>query len=268
MNSPNATCGADRMEDGMVVYYHKDGSLSENPVTAGYKVIVGTRHKKTPFTLESIHYRRHNQAHADSHLVHAHELSINKRKWLRFYFDAVVRKDRSINKYKLNSLPAEMEQVLKTDREVIVVDIDGTLKDFDGLCLATAPMEGASHYLTQRAKQGKMVIYLTARGTTMAGITKDWLCKSGFPVGPLFVSERDIGYVTFQHQQRYKELMLECIQQHCNNNIIECYGDQDSDIRAYSTVPDLAAHNIFKVDCKEFWLRRCESLCAEPIHQG
>lgn len=249
---PNATCGAERLEHGMVVYYTKDGDISENPMTSGYKVFVGTCHTNEPFTLQSIHYRRHNQQHADSHLIHGLEKSLNKRKWLRFYLDAVVRKDRKVCKYRLPTLPEEMREVLKTEKDVIVVDIDGTLKVFDS-CLATPPMEGATQYLNDMASCGKMIIYLTARGTTMAGITKDWLKKSGFPEGPLFVSERDIGYVTKAHQQRYKEIMLNYIQTYCN--IIECYGDQDSDIAAYKTV--FSNPSIFQVKCKKFWLTRC-----------
>lgn len=240
----------------MVTYISHDGTVVENQNAMRHPTIVGSMNAHWLFNRSYIFYRVDDQYHSDEFMLRPHHLHLEGqlRKWLVWYSKVMLRRDRKICKKRLrpHELPIEMKQSLMTGLPIIVVDIDGTLKPMEGVKLAGNPMHQATDYLHLMAPT-HTIVYLTARGIAMAGITRDWLVNHGFPDGPLIVSKPDAGYAAPILQERYKKNMLNFIQKECNGNIVACYGDQGSDMRAYKSL-DPRPRTIERViDPSIFW---------------
>jgi hypothetical protein len=79
--------------------------------------------------------------------------------------------------------------VAPADTRVIVCDVDGTLTRSEHAVLDTiiggddiASQPEAAHAL---AAAGYPIVYVTARGDQLAGVTRRWLGAHGFPLGPI-----------------------------------------------------------------------------------
>lgn len=183
-------------------------------------------------------------------------LAAQIRKSALFVSNVLTKKDRKIEKKRMAEFPPEMHAALSSrmEKPIILVDIDGTIKKFEGLFLGGPAMEGASIYLNHKAETHN-IVYLTSRGNALGGLTRDWLHRNEFPSGPLFISEKDVGYAIKSMQQKYKTRMVAFICEYFKAPIVECYGDQQSDMNAYKTIqnqPKIYMVN-FEKDPK-FWV--------------
>eukprot|EP01113_Clastostelium_recurvatum_P043776 TRINITY_DN7297_c0_g1_i2.p1 TRINITY_DN7297_c0_g1~~TRINITY_DN7297_c0_g1_i2.p1 ORF type:complete len:410 (+),score=53.81 TRINITY_DN7297_c0_g1_i2:279-1508(+) len=240
----------------MVKYIDTHGVLRENGVAGQYLTIVGTLHSHEPFNMVEVRFHgKHEQPYYDAKVLakarreHTEETKggigvfFDYLKWGGFMMDAMIERHRTFVMTPCHDVPHDISDALEPYKRkpIIVTDIDGTLKQMIGLALDGPPYVPAREYLKLRASQGYTIVYLTARGVSLGGMTRNWLHDHSFPHGPLFLSNKSVGYRAHPDQQAYKSNMLVQIPKVLESKIVEAFGDQDSDVEAYKTIdnPDV-----------------------------
>jgi len=122
------------------------------------------------------------------------------------------------------------------DREVLVVDLDGTVCAGKGIdVVRKAPAEipvipDAAEVLSRLATRFD-ILYLTARDDSLITRSREWLDLNGFPKAPILV--RDLGLQTLSAEKYKRERLAELAPVW---RLVAGVGDRDEDIAAYRSV--------------------------------
>jgi len=199
-----------------------------------------------------------NAASSDNAVMHTR--ANHKLRVVIFLLEIIFKFQRSINYDTIPGVPVPLTHFLGTHsglRKTVVVDIDGTLTPTsEHMDIYGHAFPGAAEYLRERANT-HLIVYLTARGVCLAGITREWLHHNRFPSGLIIVTSNSAGPALHHHQEEYKVHALRKLQSQGNLQIVECHGDQDSDIRAYNKVKSEDCVYISQVKAHEqetYWL--------------
>lgn len=130
----------------------------------------------------------------------------------------------------------------RSDRVILVVDIDDTISDtdFDDAWLDeedrdSKPIRHSRETLTDLARDFQ-ILYLTARPCSLLGKTQRWLSTHGYPAAPVMVSHRKTDLL---QQGKFKERLLQRLRRAWPNILIGI-GDRHRDARAYGASNMLA----------------------------
>ncbi len=124
--------------------------------------------------------------------------------------------------------PADVQPLSGTNRQVVVLDIDGTLTPRN--IEFFTPRESAADAINAFHKKGYTVVYLTTRVPAFQSNLSGWLARNGFPGGTLHVAQTANERA---NPADYKARVLaEYVQ--AGWRLAYAYGDSTSDLVAYS----------------------------------
>ena len=124
--------------------------------------------------------------------------------------------------------PADVPPLSGTSRQVVVLDIDGTLTPRN--IEFSTPRESAADAINAFHKKGYTVVYLTTRVPAFQSNLPDWLARNGFPDGPLHVAQ------TANERANPADYKARVMGQyiHAGWRLAYAYGDSTTDLVAYS----------------------------------
>ncbi len=138
--------------------------------------------------------------------------------------------DPDVRKFAVEATEILVE-VQPPDVELVVLDLDWTLVSggFEGVLGGQAEPIPYSLKVTERLVQDCVVVYLTGRPTSFSQLSKHWLRKNNYPLGPVIAnSDSTLGLGV----QQYKTSQIKAIKRDFPN-LRYGVGDLMTDIRAY-----------------------------------
>ena len=123
--------------------------------------------------------------------------------------------------------PMKVPMASQSQRQAVVVDIDGTLTpQVVSICQARP---GAADGLRTFAAKGYKIVYVTARNPLFQAGLPAWLRHNGFPKGSLHVAQT---HDERSHVAKFKARILDDYVQR-GWTLAYAYGDSPTDFRAY-----------------------------------
>lgn len=149
--------------------------------------------------------------------------------------------------------PADVPPLAGTNRQVVVLDIDGTLTPRN--IEFFRPRESAADAINAFHGKGYTVVYLTTRVPAFQSNLSGWLARNGFPEGTLHVAQ------TANERANPADYKARVLGQyvHAGWRLAYAYGDSTTDLVAYSRV-GLPMDRVFALK------RRHADHCQEGIY--
>lgn len=130
--------------------------------------------------------------------------------------------------------------VVDAGARLVIFDVDGTLtvgdsELFELLVNGKVPTQhdGAADVAQELARRGYQPVYMTARPYLLAGMTRDWLTRQGFPAGPLRTTHTLSESAPGADVERYKTEALRSLSAG-KLQLARAYGNAMSDVCAYA----------------------------------
>lgn len=125
--------------------------------------------------------------------------------------------------------PVEVPMPAQSSRQIVVVDIDGTLTPQVSAILEARP--GAAQVLRAFFAKGYEIVYLTARIPLFQADLPDWLQRNGFPEGNLHVAQ------TGEERRQVDQFKAGILNDYRQRGwrLAYAYGDSSTDFIAYAS---------------------------------
>jgi len=150
--------------------------------------------------------------------------------------------------------PAEVPAISATQRQAVVLDIDGTLtpRDLD----VFEPRQNAADAVNAYMKKGYKVVYVTTRVPVLQATLPDWLRQNGFPAGTLHVAQ------TAEERASPADFKARVLGQYVQVGwrLEYAYGDSTTDFDAYARA-GIPRDHVFALK------RRNASQCQEGVYE-
>ena len=149
---------------------------------------------------------------------------------------------------------AEVPAISATQRQAVVLDIDGTLTP--RVLAVFEPRPNAADAVNAFMKKGYKVVYVTTRVPVFQATLPDWLRQNGFPAGTLHVAH------TAEERASPADFKARVLGQYVQVGwLLEyAYGDSTTDFDAYARA-GVPRHRVFALK------RRNETQCQDGVYE-